>query len=788
MRILMRFSRVSFVFLAALALVSCSRDPNVAKRRYLESGNKYFEKGKYKEARLMYKDALQKDRLWGPAYYKLGLTETKLGSWGQAVQAFRRAIPQLPESSPDHWDARVKLSEILLIAAGDQKQYQDEIEDNANRLLKRDPNSFDGHRLTGDLDFRKALGLLQVAQRDDAKAMLATALQEFQKADAVKPGDPGVTLQMARTHAGMGDLADAERLYRQVLEKNKSHRDAYAELYKLYLFERKPEMGEQLLKTAVQNNPKDYSYLNALALHYAQQQRTSDMVAVLQQIKSHAKDYPEAYQVVGDFYLRLGDAENALKQYREGMDKDPKQKLMYQKRMIEVLMRQGKRSEAADITQQILKEDPNDNDAKGVAATLKLDKGEVNQALEDLTQVVTRAPNNPVARYNLGRAHEMRGEWELARQQFAKALEIRPDYYLAWMALAQLQVARGDFDAALKTADDILARDRTNPGALLIKSAAYIGKKKYVESRAVLDAMLKANPNSPDVYYQMGLLNLYERKFKDAEDTFRKSYDLNPTSARGLMGVVETYMAENKPDQALSVLQAESAKAPNRLEFKLAAGNVCSRAGKFDEAVGEYQKVLDGLDKNSKMRGEVYLRVGETYRRKGDDGAAIAALQKAREILPDNSLVLATLGLTLDHAGRWTEARKLYEATLQITPNNGIILNNLAFLMAEHSGDLDDALAKATKAKQLLPDMGEVSDTLGWIYLKKNLTDNAIEIFKNLTAKVPNQSTYRYHLGMAFWQKGDKTNCIKELQEALKNNPGQEEKRKIQDLLNRVGA
>ena len=65
---------------ALLTLVSCSRDPNVVKRRYLESGNRYFDRGKYKEAAIMYADALQKDHLWGPAHYKLGLTWIKTGN------------------------------------------------------------------------------------------------------------------------------------------------------------------------------------------------------------------------------------------------------------------------------------------------------------------------------------------------------------------------------------------------------------------------------------------------------------------------------------------------------------------------------------------------------------------------------------------------------------------------------------------------------------------------------------------------------------------------------------
>jgi len=50
----MRHFRVLIPVLAVLALVSCNRDPNVAKQTFLKKGNDFFDRGKYKEARLMY--------------------------------------------------------------------------------------------------------------------------------------------------------------------------------------------------------------------------------------------------------------------------------------------------------------------------------------------------------------------------------------------------------------------------------------------------------------------------------------------------------------------------------------------------------------------------------------------------------------------------------------------------------------------------------------------------------------------------------------------------------------
>jgi tetratricopeptide (TPR) repeat protein len=450
-------------------------------------------------------------------------------------------------------------------------------------------------------------------------------------------------------------------------------------------------------------------------------------------------------------------------------------------------MRQGKRTEAAEMNSQILKADPNDNDARGLAATFLLDKGDVSRALSELQAVATQSPKNPVAQFNLGRAHAARGEWEQARQLYQKAIDLRPDYVLARLALAQLQLTRGDFDAALKTAQATLAIDRNNSNALLIESAALMGQKKFSESRQLLDAMLKANASSPDVLFQLGVVNLAENKYKEASDAFRRSYDLNPANSRGLMGVVETEMAQNHPDQALQLLQAESAKAPTRMDLTMALGNTAVRAGKFDAAISYFEKVGSSLEKGSKQQGDIYLRIGETYRRKGDLTNSIVALQKAREILPDNGVVLSTLGLVLEAAGRWSEARQVYEVVIKLEPNNAVALNNLAFLLSEHGGDLDDALTKAQRAKQLFPNLSEISDTLGWIYLKKNLTDNAIDIFKDLVTKVPTQAVFRYHLGMAYSQKGDKTRALKELQDALKYNPTKEDREKIQQLITRLG-
>ncbi len=782
---------VSILVLALAGLVACNRDPNVAKQRYVQSGDVYFQKSRFKEASIQYRNALKIDPRYGEAHYKLGLTNLKLNppEVVEAVKSFRRAVELTAENRKEHWDAMVKLSEIYLgpLSPHDEPLMQ-EVEKYFTALLERDPRSFDGLRLHGDYFYVKAADALKRKSTAEGQALLAQAGAEYRKADEVKPGEKGIGLQLARTATLAGDFPTAERYYRAVLDRDKSDMDAYRELYLiLYAYERRPADAEQLLKSGYQANPKQYQLLDWLAEQYMVEKRRDDMLRVLDQIKSKAGEYDRAYLDVGDFYLRTADNDSAVREYKDGLAKDPKHKLDYQKRLVEAYLRQGKKDEAAQVNADILKQNPNDNDAKGLEASFLLEKGEVQKALTELQKVVASAPNNALAHYNLGRALAVHNEPDQAKQHFAKAVELQPGYTLARLALAQIQATQGDYDSSLQGARDVLKYDPNNESAHLLEVASLLGQKKYADSRQVISAMLKTNPNSSDAYYQLGVVNLSDKKYGDAEQSFRKSSQLNPADLRGLMGVVETYAAQNKFDQAMQALETEIAKSPSRPDLHVALGNIAVRAGRWDKAISEFQKVLNAPGVNQQTKGEMYLRIGETQRRQGDAQGSIASLQSARQALPDDPRVLSTLGLVLESAGRWPEAKQAYQAVIKLNPNDGVVLNNLAFGMATHGDNLDEALTYAQRAKQIIPNMPEVSDTISWIYLKKNLPENALDILEGLVAKRPDQGTFRYHYGMALYQKGDKSRALQELKKALAGNPSSEEQKQIQDLIKQIG-
>src|ERR1019366_2304800 len=137
------------------------------------------------------------------------------------------------------WDAVVKLSEIYL-GVTHEKAYLDEVEGYCKKLLERDPNSYDGHRLTGDLDFARATERFSVAMREEGRALVGKSIEEYRKAEAIKPGQVGVVIQLARTLAAETQYAESEKLYRSVFEKDKTFQNAYIELYRLVMFQAKP--------------------------------------------------------------------------------------------------------------------------------------------------------------------------------------------------------------------------------------------------------------------------------------------------------------------------------------------------------------------------------------------------------------------------------------------------------------------------------------------------------------------------------------------------------------------
>ena len=98
--------RLSIVMAALTGrrFAGCSRNPDAAKSKYLESGMKYMDQQKYDSAAIQFKKALQIDPSSAEAHYQLGQADSSWRSTGRRLQRIqRRPSSRTPTISRPAW-------------------------------------------------------------------------------------------------------------------------------------------------------------------------------------------------------------------------------------------------------------------------------------------------------------------------------------------------------------------------------------------------------------------------------------------------------------------------------------------------------------------------------------------------------------------------------------------------------------------------------------------------------------------------------------------------------------
>lgn len=764
--------RFLLVVAALVALAGCG-DSEASKKRLIETGNKYFASGKFREASLIYRKVIQKDPRYGEAYYRLALTDIRQGRPVDAVKALRRAV----ELQPENDDAHSKLGDLYLtfylIDRNKNKQILVDLRDLAGKVLKRNPRNFQGLRMQG---------YVHVADEDWEKAIAA-----FRQASEVKPEDSEVLLALMQALLKNGSKAEAESMAREALTKNKSYLPFYDFLYSLRMNEKNLGAAEALFQEKVANNPKSWDAMTTLAIHYLKTNNRQKMVETMQGAAKRTQDFPNGHAEAGDFFYKIGDLELARQEYEAASVTNSAKRVDSQRKIVEIYAAQGKSAEAVALADKLVAEYPDDSHSKAIRAALRLragKPGEIDEAIKEFQAVLPKMTDNPVLRFNLGEAYLSKNDLEQAKINFQEAIKVAPRYIPPKIALARIFLRQRDFARAQQLADEVL---KVNAGFVqprLIRIEALMGVGEFRTSRTELQVLLSKLPNSRDVRNLLGLVDLAEAKYPDAEKNFRILVEATPPDPRGLFGLAQVYINTNRVEEGKRLLTNELSKNPTYARnIRLALGEIALRTGKSDEAVEVYKALVQDVPNVA----ELWVRLGESYRRASKWDESLKALDKAKEIAPRDPNPWLQTAMTLEAAGRKNDVRPVYEQILKLAPDNAIALNNMAFLLAESGQDLDQALTYAQRAKQQLPNNPDVADTLGWVYIKKNLSDDAIKIFRDLVLQRPDNATWRYHLALALFQKGDKLQAKKELEVAMKNKRNAEEEQKIKDLLARIG-
>ena len=161
------------------------------------------------------------------------------------------------------------------------------------------------------------------------------------------------------------------------------------------------------------------------------------------------------------------------------------------------------------------------------------------------------------------------------------------------------------------------------------------------------------------------------------------------------------------------------------------------------------------------------MSVATAYMQDGKPDEAVQVLQKAVARNPKNPGLQLRLGMSFEQKGDWQDAQTAYQQAMQLDNSDPVAQNNLAWLLAEHGGDIDVALKLAQQAKEKAADDVNVSDTIGWIYYKKSSYDAALAYLKDCTEKSPKNPTFQYHLGMTYLQLGERGQARAALQKSI---------------------
>ena len=279
--------------------------------------------------------------------------------------------------------------------------------------------------------------------------------------------------------------------------------------------------------------------------------------------------------------------------------------------------------------------------------------------------------------------------------------------------------------------------------------------KDYPRALVLLEFCDAIKPNDGQTLTYIGALYEGMGKKEQALETFRKAFEADPRDS--WYRYANALMAQNTPEserQALKVLEQALKSQEARVE---------SGESRVDEDLLELLMRLYGADKQWKkalsmqdrldaIRGfNAYSAVNRyrIYALWNKPKKALAVLDKYLEQDPTNlQFILYRIELLELTKAKPAELYAAYDQVLAIQPGHLGILNNYAYHLATHKGDLQKAERMSQITIREDPDNPVYLDTYGWILHLKG-QDELAKFYLNralIHAHETNQDEIKKHL------------------------------------------
>jgi tetratricopeptide (TPR) repeat protein len=256
----------------------------------------------------------------------------------------------------------------------------------------------------------------------------------------------------------------------------------------------------------------------------------------------------------------------------------------------------------------------------------------------------------------------------------------------------------------------------------------------------------------------------------------RFSLALQPNFRLAQLLLSDILSAQDEAEQSLAVLDQIPRNSPYSWSARLRVAANLDALDRSDEAIAQLREMA--AEPLKSVSADVQL--GDILRNKKRFKEAAAAYDEAisraaAEGFPDRWTLFYDRGVSLERSGDWPKAEADLEHSLELKPDQPLILNYLGYSWIDKGEKLDQGLKMIEKAVELRPTDGYIVDSLGWAHYRMGDYAGAVQYLERAVELVPDDSTINDHLGDAYWRTGRQIEARYQWRRALQFGPEQDD-------------
>jgi len=399
----------------------------------------------------------------------------------------------------------------------------------------------------------------------------------------------------------------------------------------------------------------------------------------------------------------------------------------------------GKYSAASIELQNAIRIDPRYADAHYLLFKSDLKLGLVREGIRELLTTVEIDPHNWKAQVELANAFLASRQYDKAEEKARMVLSHDPQIADAHVVLASVADARGHQDQALNEMKESL---KLSPTPLKFMTLAVLENKNHAPSDAEesFKRAIALDPWKGDPAMMLGDFYVQQHRFAEAEQQFRHAIELEPKNPAPHKQLVLLYMIKGQNDKAEQASIETKQNMKESSEGYRMLGDFYLITGQQDKAFAEYASLChehpDDMDTKriylgmlvgrnqvveaAKLNDEILkknpqdvgglIERGVILIREKHANDAIAPLQAALKIEPDNGAGHYFLGLAFNDLLRPEVAESEWRKAAQLRPNSVEVQQGLAEV-ALRRGNISQLEESAEALIKLTP-----SSPLGYVY------------------------------------------------------------------------